>query len=113
MKNSLMIGIVAVLAACSPAHAGEFNDKPVMCGNDEEMFGTISFKDEIKMWEATQLTSVRDPDEPNGIRDMPAMLPVAIYMNLENKTYSLVEYHPGYEQYCILSFGVDLKAADR
>ena len=113
MKNSLMIGVVAIFAACSLAHAGEFNDKPVMCGNDEEMFGTISLKDEIKMWEATQLTSVRDPDEPNGIREMPAMLPVAIYMNLENKTYSLVEYHPGYNQYCILSFGVDLKAADR
>ena len=41
MKNSLMIGMVAVLAACSPAYAGEFNDKPVMCGNDEEMFGVV------------------------------------------------------------------------
>ena len=44
---------------------------------------------------------------------MPAMLPVAIYMNLEKKTYSLVEYHPGYDQYCILSFGISLEAVDR
>ena len=40
---------------------------------------------------------------------MPAMLPVAFYMNLEKKTYTIIEYHPTYSQYCIISFGMNLE----
>tara|TARA_R110001606_G_scaffold160682_3_gene304667 strand:+ start:233 stop:577 length:345 start_codon:yes stop_codon:yes gene_type:complete len=105
MKNSLMIGIFAMLASCAPAHAGEINDKPIMCGSLDETMRAIGTKNERKMFEGIQLTTVRDPDAENGIRDFPAMLPVAFYMNLEEKTYTIVEYHPTYEQYCLVSFG--------
>ena len=109
MKNSLKITAVAILASCAPAHAGEINDKPIMCGNLDETMNAIGSKNERKMFEGIQLTSVRDPDSPNGIRDIPEMLPVAFYMNLEEKTYTIVEFHPTYKQYCLVSFGTALR----
>tara|TARA_B100000287_G_C20632900_1_gene780545 strand:- start:1454 stop:1801 length:348 start_codon:yes stop_codon:yes gene_type:complete len=109
MNKKLVILCALFLGFCAPAHTEEFNDKPVWCGNDQEVFGTLSGREERKMFEAIQLTAVRDPDEPNGIRETPAFLPVAIYLNFDTKTYSVVEYHPGYNQYCILSLGTDLK----
>ena len=111
MIRSSLISIAFIAVSCAPAHAeAEYNKKPVLCGTDTEILGMLSSKKEDLAFEAIQTTPVLDPeDDDDGVRDMPAMLPVAVYINLKEKTYSIVEYHPRYEQYCIVSLGSSVK----
>tara|TARA_R110000823_G_scaffold253832_1_gene376227 strand:- start:35 stop:367 length:333 start_codon:yes stop_codon:yes gene_type:complete len=97
-----------VLIAClsiggyAPAYAGEMQTKPVMCGNQDETFSTLATFNQQKIYQAIQITTVKEPD---GFSDTPVLLPMSIYMNLDEGTYTVVEYHPAYEQYCLVSFG--------
>tara|TARA_B100000575_G_C22853053_1_gene499017 strand:- start:175 stop:516 length:342 start_codon:yes stop_codon:yes gene_type:complete len=104
---------VMILTACNPVIAGEYQEKPVMCGPEEEIFPILRDKDETLLVAGQQLTKVRDPDESNGLSQTPAVLPFALYVNLDNKTYTVLEYHNApYNVYCIISYGVELKLGD-
>ena len=48
MNKKLVILCALFLGFCAPAHTEEFNDKPVWCGNDQEVFGTLSGREERK-----------------------------------------------------------------
>ena len=107
IKTSLAACLItAPLASYADA---EYLRKPVLCGNEIEILGMLSSKEEDLTFEAIQTTPVLSPDTDNGVRAMPAMLPIAVYMNINEKTYSIVEYHPGYDQYCIVSLGGSIK----
>ena len=87
------------------AHAGEWNDKPVMCEQKEIVQKLLQDKGELLIMSGIQLTKVRDPDEANGLSPIPATLPLRVYVNIETKTYTIAEIHPSYGQMCILSYG--------
>ena len=92
---------------------GEYQEKPVMCGPEEEIFPILRDKEETLLVAGKQLTKVRDPDESDGLSQTPAVLPFALYVNLDNKTYTVLEYHNApYNVYCIISSGVELKLGD-
>ena len=59
----LPLALAMLVTACAPAHAGEFNEKPVMCGTLDEAMGAIGVQDQRKMFEGIQITSVLDPDD--------------------------------------------------
>ena len=87
------------------AHAGEWNEKPVMCEQKEVVQKLLRDKGEVLLMSGIQLTKVRDPDEPNGYSPIPATLPLQVFVNLETKTFSITELHPTYNSICIIAYG--------
>ena len=62
------------------------------------------------MWTAIQFTKVKGPN--NTYREHPEMLVSAKYINQFTRTYTLLEYHPKYLVYCVISWGTDLLLQD-
>ena len=86
--------------------AGEWNDKPIICADEQETFRAIKDKKEDLIFKATQLTKVRTD---SGLARKPVGVSVDMYVNPETGTYTIIEYHPSYESYCIVSFGEDFQ----
>ena len=94
ITRSVLIACLSI-GGCAPAYAGEMQTKPVT-------FSTLATFNQQKIYQAIQITTVKEPD---GFSDTPVLLPMSIYMNLDEGTYTVVEYHPAYKQYCLVSFG--------
>ena len=109
--RKLIVLLFLTVYSCQPVSvsAGEWNNKPVICADKEETFSVISEKEQRLFAVAKQLTKVKDPDEGNGLSDIPAILPWALYVNLETGSYTVIEYHEGYQSFCIIGFGVDFE----
>jgi len=86
----------------SVAQAADLQTKPVLCGTPEEAFNSVTLMDQQLIYTATQITTVKSPE---GFAPDPVLLPMSIFMNLETNTYSILEYHRDYNQYCLISFG--------
>ena len=86
--------------------AGEWNDKPVMCEKKEIALKAIRSKGEIPLITGVTSVKVRDPD---GLSDIPAHVPIQIFVNFKTKTFSVTEYHPSYDSICIIAYGDDWK----
>ena len=102
MITRLVLIACLSIGGCASAYAGEMQTKPVMCGDQDETFSTLATFNQQKIYQAVQITTVKEPD---GFSDTPVLLPMSIYMNRDEGTYTVVEYHPAYEQYCLVSFG--------
>mgnify|MGYP005742179319 CR=1 FL=1 len=70
-----------------------------------ETVKSIRKKGELLLMSGIQLTKVRDPDETNGLSPTPATLPFRVYVNIQTKTFTVIETHPSYASSCILAFG--------
>ena len=44
-----------------------------------------------------------------GLAKNPVGLRMDMYVNPATGTYTIIEYHPSYESYCIVSFGEDFQ----
>ena len=111
MRSYLPIGIlVAVYLAIfglgmfKNVQAGEWNEKPVMCENKDLALEAIRSKGEIPLITGVTSVKVRDPD---GLSDIPAHVPIHIFVNIKTKTFSIAEYHPSYDSICIIGYGDD------
>ena len=82
--------------------AGEWNDKPIMCANEQETFRAIKEKKEDLIFKANQFTKVRNE---TGLAKRPVVVSIDMYVNPESGTYTIIEYHPTYESYCVISYG--------
>ena len=109
MKDKLWLGIpVAVylfifgLGIFKNVEAAEWNDKPVMCEQKEIFEKTMVERGEILFSRGDMLATVRTKD---GLSDIPAILPVRMYINPQKKTFTIVEYHIDYNSMCVLAFG--------
>ena len=92
------------------ALAGEWNEKPVMCDKIKVVQKIVRDKGEVLIMSGIQLTKVRDPSEPNGLSPTPATLPLRLYVNLQTKTFTIIETHPSYAVSCILAFGEEFNS---
>ena len=90
--------------------AGTWNEKPVMCDDIKHVSNVIRDKGELLIVSGIQLTKVRDPDEPNGLSPTPATLPLRMYVNLETKTWTIIETHPSYGVSCVLGYGENFQS---
>ena len=88
------------------AFAGEWNDKPVMCEQKEVALEAVKAKGEVPLITGIQSVKVRDPD---GLSDIPAHVPLQIFVNPKTKTFSILEFHPSYNSICVIGFGDDWK----
>ena len=104
MKNILIaIGIFAVILIITIlAHAGEWNEKPVMCEQKAKFESLMVEQGKIIIGTGDMLATVRTK---NGLSDIPAILPMRLYLNPSNKHFTLVEWHKDYNSYCILAYG--------
>ena len=91
-----------LLVTSSVVYAGEWNEKPIMCANEVETFDAINSKKEELVFKATQFTKVRTD---SGLARKPVGVAVDMYVNAETGTYTLIEFHPTYESYCVISYG--------
>ena len=101
-----MIIFLLLMFISSSVLAGEWNEKPVMCANGEEIYEVIKSRNEELSYMATQFTKVHDTD---GLSDIPAYLSLRIYTNEKTGSYSIIEHHPSYSSYCVVSYGLEFK----
>ena len=103
---SMVVCLLFFMVGYTTMQAGEWNEKPIMCANEAETFQAINTKKEELIFKASQLTKVRtDP----GLAKRPVAVSVDMYVNPETGTYTLVEFHPTYESYCVISYGVNFQ----
>ena len=79
--------------------AGEWNDKPVMCEQKEAFESLMVEQGKIILGGGDMFATVRNKD---GLSDIPAVLPMRLYVNLSNKHFTLVEWHRDYNTYLSL-----------
>ena len=82
--------------------AGEWNDKPIICADEQETFRAIREKKEDLIFKANQFTKVRNE---TGLAKRPVVVSIDMYVNPESGTFTIIEYHPTYESYCVISYG--------
>jgi len=97
---------ILLLAIVPQVNAGEWNEKPIMCANKMETFDAINSKEEELIFKATQLTKVRTDV---GLAKRPVAVSVDMYVNAVTGTYTIVEFHPTYESYCVISYGTNFQ----
>ncbi len=103
----IFVGILIILFAIVPQlEAGEWNDKPIICADKQETFRAIKDKKEDLIFKATQLTKVRTD---SGLARKPVGVSVDMYVNPKTGTYTIIEYHPTYQSYCVISYGMNFQ----
>ena len=107
MKDNIwwLLLLVAGALMIDNAFAGEWNEKPVMCEQKEIFEKIMVERGEILFSQGDSLATVRDPDEPNGYSPIPAILPIRLYYNPLEHTFTFAEYHASINSVCILAFG--------
>ena len=104
-----LIAILVLLTALTvytDTGAAEWNQKPVVCGQWDEIKQGLNNRGEILLIQGTQQTAVYGgPDYE--LSDTAALLPMSIWVNPKTKSYTILEFHPTYQSHCILSFGID------
>ena len=103
---SMVVCLLFFMVGYTTMQAGEWNEKPIMCANETETFQAINTKKEELIFKASQLTKVRTE---TGLAKRPVAVSVDMYVNPETGTYTLVEFHPTYESYCVISYGVNFQ----
>tara|TARA_Y100001970_G_C14170711_1_gene823967 strand:- start:797 stop:1147 length:351 start_codon:yes stop_codon:yes gene_type:complete len=103
---SMIVCLLFCMVGYTTIRAGEWNEKPIMCANEKEIFDAIKTKNEELIFKATQLTKVRTD---TGLARKPVSVSVDMYVNAATGTYTLVEFHPTYESYCVVSYGINFQ----
>lgn len=110
MKLIYLIGACVAIYIMSglfgQIQAGEWNEKPVMCEQQDIALEIIRNKGERPLVTGIQSTKVRDED---GLSDIPAHTPLQIFVNFKTNTFSILEFHPSYNSICIIAYGDDWK----
>tara|TARA_B100000579_G_scaffold71326_1_gene54480 strand:+ start:2981 stop:3337 length:357 start_codon:yes stop_codon:yes gene_type:complete len=102
--------ILIILFFAMPSYALEWNRKPVLCGEDIEIFPLLAAKNEILLFKGNIKSKVNDPDNDDGISDNAVNLPFAMYANMETKTFTILEYHNApYNVFCLVGVGENLE----
>ena len=74
MKNNpsifaIFAGVFIVLVMVVVLQADEWNDKPVLCGTEEEIMPLLANKEEVRYLQATQITTVKEEDAKEYVPD--------------------------------------------
>ena len=86
------------------AVAGEWNEKPIMCEQKEVFEKVMVEQKKILLGSGDLLATVRDKE---GYSDIPAILPMRLYINPTTNEWTIAEYHKSYNSMCILGFGAN------
>ena len=103
---SMVVFLLFFMGGYTTTQAGEWNEKPIMCANEVETFEAIGDKKEELVFKAIQLTKVRTD---TGLAKNPVAVALDMYVNPETGTFTIIEFHPTYESYCVISHGVNFQ----
>jgi len=104
-RNTLFALFVGLgLVVVTTTYAGEWNEKPVLCADEEETLEVIKEKKEVLLFTGREFAKVRSS---KGLSPIPAKIPLYFYVNKKTGTYTLAEYHPTYKSFCVIAFGED------
>ena len=103
---SMVVCLLFCMVGYTTTQAGEWNEKPIMCSDKIETFSAIKAKNEELIFKASQLTKVRTE---TGLAKRPVAVSVDMYVNPKTGTYTLIEFHPTYGSYCVISYGVNFQ----
>ena len=101
-KIALIFFSLWISFTVTAAYAGQWNDKPVMCEQKEEFETVMVQRGEILFSQGEMLATVRTKE---GLSDIPAILPLRIYINPQKKTFTVAEFHRDHNTVCVLAFG--------
>ena len=102
MMMKITVLIALSLAILSPAYAKEkWVQKPVQCGSAERANQLLSEYGEKAILGG--LTNVKGPEDN---RDF--YYPLYVFANIETGTFTIVEYHLGSNQVCVIGYGNSL-----
>ena len=102
---AILVVTFSLILITKHANAAEWNDKPVMCMQPGEFEEVLKEHNHVLILQGTQFATVRSEA---GLSDIPIEIPLLVYADLQKQKFIVVEYHPTYTSYCILSFGKDL-----
>ena len=102
LLSYMVVSLLFFMGGYTTTHAGEWNDKPIMCGTPEETYEAIKSKEEELIFKAIQHTKIRSE---TGLAKNPVGLRMDMYVNPATGTYTIIEYHPSYKSTCVISFG--------
>ena len=102
---SIMFGTVWFVYM-NDLHAGEWNEKPVMCEQKEVALDAVRAKGEMPLITGVQSAKVRTEE---GLAYAPVHIPLQIFVNFKTKTFSILEFHPSINSICIIGYGDDWK----
>jgi hypothetical protein len=102
--KKLLLSLLLVVS--SVVYAGEWNEKPIMCSDEVETFDAINSKKEELVFKAVQFTKVRTD---SGLARKPVGVAVDMYVNPETGTFTIIEFHPTYKSYCVISYGTNFQ----
>ena len=110
-KKEIIVFVFATFIGLSLAYscrldAGEWNEKPVMCVFEKEIEKVLKLKGETLLFAGKQLTKVRTE---TGLAKKPVSTPFRLYVNKESGTFTVLEYHPSYETFCVIAYGVEFQ----
>ena len=110
-RNVIMFWVIALIMGLFLAYtcrleAGEWNDKPVMCVFEKEIEKVLELKGEKLIFVGKQLTKVRTE---TGLAKKPVTTPFRLYVNKETGTFTVLEYHPSYETFCVIAYGLEFQ----
>ena len=106
LLSYMVVCLSFYMVGYTTTQAGEWNEKPILCANETETFQAIQSKKEELIFKATQLTKVRTD---TGLARRPVGVAVDMYVNPETGTYTIIEFHPTYESYCVVSYGTNFQ----
>ena len=106
LLSYMVVCLSFYMVGYTTTQAGEWNEKPILCANETETFQVIKSKKEELVFKATQLTKVRTD---TGLARRPVGVAVDMYVNPETGTYTIIEFHPTYESYCVVSYGTNFQ----
>ena len=106
----LIIALLIYIAFFKSASSAIWQDKPIMCASKDEILMALDERSEIVRFYAMQETKVWDGEY---LKEQPVSLKLAIFVNSETKTYSIVEAHPTYKTFCVVSYGENFKEVNK
>ena len=86
--------------------AGEWNEKPVMCAFEKETQEILDTKGEKLLFMGKGFSKVRTD---TGLAKKPVTIPFRLYVNQKTGTFTIIEYHPSYKSFCVISYGVEFQ----
>tara|TARA_Y100001951_G_scaffold100570_1_gene104181 strand:+ start:817 stop:1203 length:387 start_codon:yes stop_codon:yes gene_type:complete len=106
----LIIALLIYIAFFKSASSAIWQDKPIMCASKDEILMALDERSEIVRFYAMQETKVWDGED---LKEQPVSLKLAIFVNSKTKTYSIVEAHPTYKTFCVVSYGENFKEVNK
>lgn len=94
--------IIAALMMLPLAAFSQSYQLPIECGDENDLKEMLKTYKEVPAFE---MSTIRE----SVATSMPMKIHTTLYINVETKSWTLIEYFPGDKTFCVISSGEDIK----